>query len=397
MKYNKNKGFKSSYVYINRKDLVNFFKIENNELLLNSRKSKKIKIHLPFKIDEDTAKLAAMLLDGSLDKNLYSIMFCQKKDKNKVKEFSNITKKLFGVKSKYRLFNNTPGVTLSCKVLGLFLHKYLDFSKADEITRIPVWIWNSPKSVVIEYLRYAFAMEASISHYLKGPEIKFHSVDLPYLEELKELLKEKFEVDSTIHRYNVKDYGWKYYSYITNKNAITKFQEIGFALKTHQARLDKLVSSFKNKSWEITLVAILRSSNLSNFNIENVHNIFPYLTKRAIHQRLSNLIELGYLKKIKIGYTITPRGYKIALSIQNTVKITKLRTNPAKNEKSILKLLTFKNKSYRNEIARELNIDSSTVHDTLKRLVYKNKIQLTEIDKFQRKFYSINDNQFQPT
>lgn len=333
-----------------------------------------------------------MILDGSLSKNLSGVMFCQKKDKNKVKEFSDIMIKLFDVSPIFREEKNkTPVVTVGNKTLGFFLNKCLDIHKSDEDARIPSWIWNSPKSVIIEYLRYAFAMEGSISHHLKGSEIKFHSVCLPHLLELSILLKSKFDINSSIQKYYIKGYGWKYYLYFGKKEEIIKFQEIGFALESHQKRLIELINSFKNKAWEITLVSAFKL-NKETFTIPDINKLFPYLLKHSIRYRLNDLVDKGFMQREKQNYFLTNKGYKTAISLQGRIKEDRLRTNPRENEEKILEFLQLKGKSYRNKISRELRISPLTIRDALKRLVKKNKIRFLGTDKFQRKFYSPNKN-----
>lgn len=379
-----------NYVTISEKDVFLIFQIKEGKICLRDSKSSPIKIKFPLVLDEEIAKISAMLLDGSLNKNFYNVMFCQKKDKNKVEEFSKIIEGISGLKPRFIEFNNdAPGVVFNSKVLGVFLNKFLSLHKSDETARIPTWIWNSPRSVIIEYLRYAFAMEGSIGQYLKGTEIKFHSVDLPYLEDLKKLLKEKFDIYSNIQKYYIDEYGWKYYLTISSQDGVIKFQEIGFALDSHQSRLNELILSFKNKAWEITLVKILNDHNYNTFTLKEACRIIPSLCKRAVHHRLSALVKLGYLQKEEVGYFLSDTGGKVAINIKDKVKFTELRTNPRENESKVFQFLLIKGEGYRNEIARELKITPNTIRDTLKRLLHQNKIQLTRIDKFQRKFYKI--------
>ncbi len=382
--------FSDGYIYLNKEEVTNYFTIEGNRLSLKDSIAKPIKINLPFKIDENVAKISAMLLDGSLNKNLSGVMFSQKKDKNKVTEFSKIVKEYFGLVGRFSIRSDTGTsiVTISSKTLSTFLHKSLGLSKSDEPTRIPLWVWNSPKSVVIEYLRYAYAMEGSINHPSKAAEIRFHSVSLPYIKDLKKLLFEKFKIDSKIQRYYIKDYGWKYFLYFCSRKNIIKFKDIGFALKSHQDRLEKVSSSFKNKSWEIMLVNILGLYK-NIFTLNDMNKKFSYLCKRAVHWRLTNLVNMGYLRKEKDGYSITGAGYLLALCLLNRVRTTRLRTNPRKNEDAVLNFLNSNGKGYRNEIARKVGVHPATVRDTLLRLVKQQKIQLIVSDKFQRKFYSI--------
>ena len=78
---------------------------------------------------------------------------------------------------------------------------------------------------------------------------------------------------------------------------------------------------------------------------------------------------------------------KIAMTIKENVKFAELRTNPKQNEEKVFKFLLNKRESYRNEIARQLQISPITVRETLKRLMNQQKIKLTRVDKFQRRFY----------
>jgi predicted HTH transcriptional regulator len=105
------------------------------------------------------------------------------------------------------------------------------------------------------------------------------------------------------------------------------------------------------------------------------------------------LVKKGLLGRDEYyNYFFTSEGYKTAMFLQNKVKEDKLRTNPRENEKKIFEFLQFKEKSYRNEIARELKINPLTVRDVLRRLIKKNKVKFTEKDKFQRRFYSLKKN-----
>lgn len=377
-------------IQITREDLPEIFEIIDNQIYLKNSKAFPFKINFPLDLNEEIAKISAMILDGSLSKDLNGCMFSQKKDKGKVTEFFDIIQRLFDLNGVVSLREDTGTYVVDYhrKAFASFLYYCLGIHKSDEPAKIPIWVWKSPKSVIREYLRYAFAMEGSISHYLKATEIKFHSVDLPYLKDLKRLLKDKFEINSEIQKYHIKRYGWKYYLYFSSRNEINKFNQIGFALESHQRRLEEVISNFKNKAWEITLVNILKL-NKKIFSLSDINKIFPYLCKRAIHHRLTYLVEIGYSQKEKQGYSLTNRGLKIALSLKDKIKTTKLRTNPKENEEGVIQFLNLKGKSYRNEIARELKINPLTVCDTLKRLTKRGRIKFVGADKFQRKFYKI--------
>ena len=380
-----------TYLKIKKEDIPKEIECyeENEKFYLKCGMARSVRISFPIILNEDVAKIAAMIMDGSLSKTHKSVMFSQKKDLQKVEEFAEICHKIFNISGR---INESGGGCLmliySSKTLAKFFHSCLDIHKSDESARIPHWIWNSPESVVVTYLRYAFAMEGSVHDYLKGNEVRFHSCDLPYLKELRNLLKIKFDIDSKIQTYYIKDYGYKYYLYLLNKKNITKFLKIGFALESHQKRLEKVIENFKPRAWEITLVKILDIKN-KFFRVEEVNELFDYLGEWTIYSRLRKLTKRNYLSRNKKGYYLTPEGFEKALSLKDKTKIIRLRTKPEDNENQVLSHLRENKTSYRNKIARELKISPMTVRDTLKRLLSKDEIKLIKVDRFQRKFYDI--------
>lgn len=231
------------YLKINKQQINNNFFIKKNLIYLKNSTARPIQIKFPFYLDEDLAKLSAMVLDGSLSKKLSSVMFSQKKDEQLVHIFNSIIQDKFNIKGSYYRHKDTDTlrITFSSKTLATFFNRVLDTHKSDEDARIPKWIWNSPRSVIIEYLKYAYSMEGSIYNYLKGSEIKFHSVCLPHIKELKLILKDKFDINSNIQKYYIVNYGWKYYLTFSKQEEIIKFKEIGFAINPHQKRLLQLL------------------------------------------------------------------------------------------------------------------------------------------------------------
>ncbi len=376
-------------LFLNMKSAYSKFSVFkfNNELIIKSGKAKPFGIKVPFILDEDVAKLAAMLLDGSLAKCLGSIMFCQKKDISKMTEVLNIvTKKFTGLSPKKYIRDGTIAIVISNKSFCTFLHHCLDFYKCDESARIPKWVWKSPHSIIKEYVRYAFAMEGSIKDPCSGHrEIRFHSCDFDYTKELKKFLKIKFKVKSRIQRYYIKNYGWKYYLSIGNKEDITQFSKIGFAIKSHQDRLDRVVKSYKPPAWKLTLAEItkLDKPEFSNYDLRER---LPNLCKRSIHYRLTKLVKLGYLS-LNNKYKLTESGKIVSLNLQNLSQI-QLRTNKSENEKRVFNLLVLRPSS-RNQIARELGLHFATVRDTLLRLAKKQLVIKNPPDKFQRCIWNV--------
>ena len=379
------------YLVITKENLPEQFRVERDFIYLKNSRAFPFTLYFPLVLNEQMAKIAAMILDGSLSKKLKGFMFCQKKDLWKVIEFSGLLKEFFCIDCRLSVDKGSLSARANGgKSLASFFYYCLDIHKSDEDARIPSWIWQSPKSVIKEYIRYAFAMEGSIGSYSKGIDVKFHSVDLSYLKSLQRLFKEKFDIRTKIYKYHIEDYGWKYFLYFSDQKNIRKFSRIGFALHPHQERLKQLVLSFKNKAWEITLVKIL-DLNKMNFTLTEVHKLFPSFVKRTVHQRLITLIKKECLKKLAVGYSLTKRGHTLALLLKDKVKITRLRTYPKQNEQKIVSLLEQKGESYRNEIARELRINAHTIGDTLQRLIRDGKIEYVKTDRFQRKFYKLTN------
>lgn len=384
---------KTKPVKIEIQDIPKIFSIdrEDKKYKLKIGRARPITIEIPFILDKNIAKICAMIMDGCISKKLDHCMFSQKKDKEKVKQFGQIIKVKFNIKPRYSEQNNdVPIVTIGSKSVCNFLYYCLDVHKSDEDARIPRWIWESPTEIIKEYIRYAFAMEGSISDPKKGKyEIRFHSCDKSYLIQLSRLLKKKFSIKTSIYSYFVKGYGMKYYLTISDQENITKFSSIGFALKSHQKRLQEMINGFKNKAWEITLVKLLNLKK-RKFHIKDVHHFFPFLCRRAIHWRLTELVNMNYLILSKDGYSLTNTGKFLANLLVSHVKITKLRTNPRENEKRVSNHLKNGN-NYISQIARDLKLNVNTVRDTLRRLENENKVELIEIDKFQRKIWRMVD------
>ena len=149
-------------------------------------------------------------------------------------------------------------------------------------------------------------------------------------------------------------------------------------------KLRKVINGFEIIG-NFSSIAKLNNSNM--FTLKDACSVFPYLCERAVHSRLASLVNLGYLRKETKGYSLTNIGQNIAMSRENDVKITRLRTNPKENEANVIKFLSEKGMSYRNEIARELKINSTTISDTLQRLVNQQRIQMVSMDRFQRRYY----------
>ena len=377
----------TKYISVDRKDLSQFFVLEGNKLFLKSSTARSISLTLPLQLNKEIARIAGMLYDGYIEKSLGAVQFYQKKDLNKPYEFARIVKKYFDVKPCFSSKQGGIGVVFNSKILANFFHHCLNFHKSDQDARVPKWIFDSSEEIVSEYLRYAFAMEGSISTPTKGTEIKFHSCDLSLVVDLRNLLKARYGINARIQKYFIHSYGWKYYLYFSSKDDLEKFAKIGFALDSHQKRLDQILSTLKSKAWEITLVSIFKTGK-PQMRLNEIAGLFPYLGKKAIFCRLRDLRKNGYIRSHNANYSLTQEGLKVAIALKDKVNNLKLRTNPRINESRVFAYLKQYGAGYRNKIAKELGIDANTVRDVLNRLANKKLIKQTDIDKFQRKFYT---------
>ncbi|MDP3918861.1 MAG: hypothetical protein Q8Q35_03100 [Nanoarchaeota archaeon] len=208
---------------INLDEIMQFFDVipieENRFELWRPNIQKPLIIEIPFHIDRDIARLYGMVYDGSLSKKLYGISFSQKKDTRKSTEFADIIQRKFGIDSNIIIREDEEVIIqANSKALGCFLYCLLDFYKCDEFAKVPNWIKDVSDELVKEYLRYAFAMEGSVSEPFTGKkEIKFHSCSELLVDQLKQLLKDKYNINFKKLTYYIKGYGEKYYLY-TYKN-----------------------------------------------------------------------------------------------------------------------------------------------------------------------------------
>ncbi len=350
-----------------------------------------IYVKFPFILDEEIAKVAAMIMDGSLSKDIKKCMFCQKKDTGKIIECREIILRKLGIIGCLNVREDTTHVVTYPTVFTSFLFYCLDIHCSSQSARIPSWIWKSPISVIREYVRYAFAMEGSVDDPTTGKTtIRFHTTDLPYVEQLRELLQDKFSIKSYIYKYYVKDYGWKYYLWFSSKDSIKKFhRDLGFALLSHQNRLDKLASRFKASSADMTLVS-LESIEKEIFRLSDVQILFPDLCKRAVHHRLTDLVRNNYLTNDKkSGYSLTKFGKAKQDTLRDHTIVENCRTQPKANETIIKQAIDLRGELNPAEIARLCKLNIVTVRDVLKRLFIKGEITKKRYDKFGRKFYKV--------
>ncbi len=203
-----------------------------------------IKICSPFVLDEDVARLAGMMPDGSLIKDLRRIYFHQYKDLSKIYLFRDLLIKKFSPnnkvfmakgKSDYRTYINST-------TLANFFYYVLKIPKSDEQMCVPGWVFHSPDSVKYAYLREAFAMEGTVLKSLY--EIRFITKDYKYAVSLKKLLESVGITSHITDRLGGTPITLQYRISIYRKANFEKFCKIGFSLPFHKERFDQLLAKY---------------------------------------------------------------------------------------------------------------------------------------------------------
>ena len=204
----------------------------------------KIKIKVPFILDEDVATLAGMMPDASLIKDLRRVYFSQKKDFKKNLLFKNLITELFSPNNKIfiRKGNNCHDTYTNSTVICNFLHYVLDFSKSDQEMRAPKWLFDSPNSVKMAYLREAFAMEGTIFKSLK--EIRFITKDFDYAVDIKILLQSVGITSFLKERIGGTYRTIQYRISIYRKENFQIFKEIGFTNPLHVERFKLICEKY---------------------------------------------------------------------------------------------------------------------------------------------------------
>ncbi len=233
------------YQKIDKKLLTKYFKIvsfiDNKYTLKYDNGINTIKINIPFILNEDCASLSGLMPDGSLIRDLMRIYFHQKKDITKNHLFKDLLNKLFSPSNKIFIRNNRNcfDTYTNSKTLARFFYHILQIPKSNESMRIPQWIFKSPDSVKIAYLKQAFDMEGTILKSLY--EIRFITKDKKFALDLQKLLK---ELDMTSHvkeRIGGTHKTIQYRLSIYRKENFTKFKKIGFRIKFLRDRFNMLL------------------------------------------------------------------------------------------------------------------------------------------------------------
>ena len=218
---------------------------EDGFVILKHRRGRNtIKITSPFVLDEAVAKLAGMMPDGSLIKDLRRIYFGQDKDLSKIYLFRDLLIKKFSPNNRvfidrghfeYRAYINST-------TLANFFYHVLKIPKSDEQMNVPKWIFYSPNSVKYAYLREAFAMEGTILKKLN--EIRFITKDNLFAVNIKRLLKTVGIKSYITERLGGTPPTLQFRVSIYCKENFEKFCKIGFSLPFHKERFDRLLTKY---------------------------------------------------------------------------------------------------------------------------------------------------------
>ena len=237
------------YQKIQKNILTRYFKIvfsNNNECVLRYKRGKNtIKIKIPFILNEDCASLAGLMPDGSLIKDQMRIYFHQKKDLTKHYLFKYLINKLFSPKNKifFRYKSNCYDSYINSQTLARFFYHILQIPKSDEPMRVPKWIFTSPYSVKIAFLKQAFDMEGTILKSLN--EIRFITKDKDFAFDLKALLN-SLRIDSFVkERIGGTHRTIQYRISIYRKENFIKFTNIGFRSNFLKNRFNMLLNKHK--------------------------------------------------------------------------------------------------------------------------------------------------------
>ena len=222
-------------------------KISKNRLKLKYNKpSKPIIIDKRKMFNEDYARIAGMMPDGSLIKDLKRIYFHQKKYKKMVYTFAKLLKNLFSPESTILFKYGSRGdkqCYINSQTLAIYFYNIIKIPKSDEQMRIPKWIFKAKKSIKIAYLQMAFDMEGTVLK--KLTEIRFGTKDGKFALDLKKLLSQIEIKSSLTFAPRLKQKSGQHRISIYSKENFKKFKEIGFRIPFLKNRFNNLVKKYK--------------------------------------------------------------------------------------------------------------------------------------------------------
>ena len=193
-------------------------------------------------------------------------------------------------------------ITLTSKTFINIAKKYGWMGKNGKTFRIPKVILESPKSVIVEFLKGLFEADGTVGN--KSP-VSLTSKDLKLIQQVQVLLL-SFNIQSKIsHSYN-KHYR-KYYYKLTLRRLDSEIflKEIGFVSKQKQNKLNEFATG-KHSNNEFkpnlkdTIVSIEKNKNdVFDIEIDNVHS---YNANGIInHNSELKIIEAGMKRKVLIA------------------------------------------------------------------------------------------------
>lgn len=237
-----------SYQTAQMEEICKYFKIvdeKDNSVTLKYGKGRNtIKISVPFILDEDIARLAGLMPDGSLIKDLRRIYFHQTKDLSKIYLFRDLLIRKFSPDNKIFVRRNRKDYQTYTNSLTLarFFYHILRIPKSNEQMKVPEWLFDSPESVKNAYLREAFDMEGTILKKLS--EIRFITKDYKFATGIKRLL-ESVGINSHVKkRIGGTNRTLQYRVSIYRKENFEKFKKIGFGLSFHKERFEKVLNKY---------------------------------------------------------------------------------------------------------------------------------------------------------
>ena len=242
--------YETKYQTISKKEIEKYFdcKKENTTFsIMYPGGRNQIGIQIPFVLNESVASLAGLMPDGSLIKDLRRIYFHQKKDFAKITLFNDLILNLFHPPNKIftRLDRGTHVIYVNSTTLASFFYHLLKIPKSDEQMRVPPWVFNSPLSVKIAYLREAFAMEGTILKSLY--EIRFITKDEFFANDIQKLLAQVKIISLVRERIGGTHRTLQYRVSIYGKENLLKFNSIGFSLAFHKERYNALLKKYRKK------------------------------------------------------------------------------------------------------------------------------------------------------
>jgi hypothetical protein len=245
------------------------------------------------------------------------------------------------------------------------------------------------EEIVKEYVRYAFAMEGSVSWPWMGKkEIRFHSTSLLLMKQLKKFFSENYNLNFSICKYYVKDYGLKYFLSCSSRKNLILFSSFGFALDSHEKRLNLLLKKCKLTMKESIALAISYENN-NPIILSNLHEkYFSFIQRKTLITFISRMRKQGLITKE--GICLTSEGLKLLETIPKNIPIQRLQNPPFFVQKKVYEFIRMNGVAYASEIARALSFDLRSVRDSILRLKNKQLILYSGKDHFGKKYYKIN-------